>query len=96
MAATINDIKRWLAQGEAKGATHVIVVCDTYDHEDYPVFVMPGENARKKGDECRGDMQRVMECYSLALGIPEQLREHRAQHWDQPDADPVQDAKEGD
>lgn len=29
----------WLAQGKRLKATHLIVVCDTYDYEDYPVFV---------------------------------------------------------
>ena len=46
MATTKQVIRRWLKEAKAKGATHMIVVCDTFDHEDYPVFVMPGDNAR--------------------------------------------------
>jgi hypothetical protein len=38
MAATKQDIIGWLDRGKAQGATHVIVVCDTFDWDDYPVF----------------------------------------------------------
>jgi hypothetical protein len=48
MAATQEDIRRWLKEAKKEGATHVIVVCDSFDHEDYPVPVMPGENVREK------------------------------------------------
>ena len=47
MAATRNDIKRWLAEARAQGATHMIVVCDTYDWEDFPVYVRPEEDVRE-------------------------------------------------
>lgn len=51
----------------------MIVVCDTYNHEDYPVYVMPGEDAqsdvRKMVEEYgKKSMQRVMEVYKLELG----------------------------
>ena len=81
MGTTREDIRSWLERAKAKGATHVIVVCDTYDHEDYPVEVMPGQDARKIFDEHNGkNMQRVMEVYSLALDIEKQLLEDRAHH----------------
>jgi len=44
MATTRQDIRDWLATAKRDGATHLIVACDTFDHEDYPVVVLPGEN----------------------------------------------------
>ena len=79
MGTTRDDIRSWLQRAKSEGATHVIVVCDTYDHEDYPVEVKPGEDVRKKFDEYNGkNMQRVMEVYNLSLDIDKQLLEHRA------------------
>ena len=60
------DIERWIAFGKVKGATHVISVCDTFSHCDYPVYVMPGENLDdKKSKYNRKDMQKINEVISL-------------------------------
>lgn len=84
MTTTRDDIRAWLSEGKRKGATHVIILCDTFDYCDYPVYVMPGQNAREVADaQCKnGAMTRVMECYSLALPIEAQLNEFRASHWE--------------
>ena len=47
MGTTAEDIGRWFDEGVEEGATHMIVVCDTYDYEDYPVFVKKGQDVRK-------------------------------------------------
>jgi hypothetical protein len=79
MAATKSDIKRWFEEGVSDGATHMIVVCDTFDHEDYPVFVRQGEDVREKEATYQGrDMQRVMEVYNLGMDMGDQLSQHRA------------------
>jgi hypothetical protein len=66
MAAQRLDILCWFDEGVRKGATHLIVVCDTFNYEDYPIYVMPGEDARKKAAEKDGsNMQKVMEVYDL-------------------------------
>lgn len=39
MATTQAMIGSWFDQGVNQGATHMIVVVDTFDHDDYPVFV---------------------------------------------------------
>ena len=77
-AASREDIIGWFKRGVREGATHLIVVCDTYDHSDYPVFVEPGEDARAKAAEYSGNMQRVVEVYNLSLPMDPQMREHRA------------------
>lgn len=94
MAATQSEIRQWLGQGKNMGATHVIVVCDTFDWEDYPVFVLPHEDARKKAGEygtnnsdglptlANSDMKKVMEVYSLSRDLDSQLNEFRAFHFD--------------
>lgn len=87
MAASRQDIIEWFARGLEDGATHMIVVCDTYDYEDYPVYVLPGQSVREIEDKQRGNMQRVMEVYALHLGLNMQLNEHRAFHYD--DAPPT-------
>lgn len=79
MAASREDIRGWWMRGKGKNATHLIVVCDTFDYEDYPVFVMPGEDAREKAAECgKQEMQRVMEVYNLSMELGPQMAEHRA------------------
>lgn len=73
------DITRWLHRGQEKGATHVLVVCDTFDHSDYPVYVMPGEDARKRADENNGpNMTRLMEVYKLSDDWQTQLDQRRS------------------
>lgn len=74
MGTSVDTLRSWLNDAKKEGATHMIVVCDTYDHDDYPVTVMPGEDAREKADEYRGkSMQRVMEVYNLSIDFEEQL-----------------------
>lgn len=79
MTTTRDDIRRWLDRAIKKGASHMVVMCDTYDWSDYPVFVMPGEDPKSK---LGGAMQKPMECYDLSLDINDQLAERRANHWD--------------
>lgn len=62
--------------------THMIVVCDTYDYEDYPVYVSKVENVRDKRNSYNGNMQRVMEVYSKNHDRQEQLRAMRTFNYD--------------
>ena len=83
MATTQAEIRGWLSEGKKMRATHMIVVCDTFDWEDYSVFVSSNEDVRKKYAEYSGpNMQKVMEVYSLKKDIESQLNEHRAFHFD--------------
>lgn len=59
------------------GATHMIVVCDTYDWEDYPVYVSPDQDVHKIAAGHNGNMQRVMEVYKLSMDMNAQLNQHR-------------------
>jgi len=87
MATTQEDIRRWFQRGLQSGSTHLIVACDTFDHEDYPVFVSAEEDVRKKAAEYNGpNMQTVMEVYAMHLDMETQLREHRSFHYESPPA----------
>lgn len=82
MAATKSDIRRWFISGVKDKATHLIVVCDTYDHEDYPVYGTSLEDANTKYNEHNGkNMQTVMEVYNLSMDMEAQLSEFRAKNW---------------
>lgn len=79
MPTTKDDIRNWLERGKQKGASHMLVVCDTFDWSDYPVFVMPGEDARKRGDENNGpNMTKLMEVYKLDMDWDNQLNAGRS------------------
>ena len=81
MNTTVNHIRTWLSQA-TKEHTHMIVVCDTFDHEDYPEFVKKGEDAKEKAKKIQNwPMQRIMEVYDLALDLEKQLAETRAFHY---------------
>jgi hypothetical protein len=83
MAITQDDIVKWYENGKLKGATPMIIVCDTYDYGDFPVYVMPQEDAREKAQiERDKSMQKVMEVYSLSLPVLDQFHEPRAFHYD--------------
>ncbi len=80
LRATQEDIRGWLMRGKDKGATHVIIVCDTFDWTDYAVYVMPGKSVAKQLKRNGKNMQQVMEVYNLALPLEPQLDEHIAWH----------------
>ena len=85
MATTRDEIRTWLEKAKESNATHVIVACDTFDYEDYPVPVFANESVReayfKTSD---AEMQRVMEVYALHLDFDVQLDEHRSFHFEGP------------
>lgn len=81
MAASKDDINGWFQNGVDMHATHMIVVCDTFDHEDYPVFAHTPEECLIEYDKHDDkNMQRIMEVYDLQMDKAEQMAEHRAFH----------------
>jgi len=77
--ALTDDVRQWFKAGTGKGASHMIVACNTVNYEDYPVYIMPEEDSRKKMAEYSGkNMQRVMEIYNLAEDMEKQIAEHMA------------------
>ena len=79
MAATKDEISSWFDRGVAQKATHLIVVCDTYDHDDYPCFANGDADVIEKHGYYDGkNMQRVMEVYDLRADKVEQMNERCA------------------
>lgn len=48
MATTTDMIREWLEEGKKEKATHVIIVCDTFDWEDFPINVSQDEDVKKR------------------------------------------------
>jgi hypothetical protein len=81
---TKNEIQDWLGEIKSrKDLTHMLVVCDTFSYEDYPVYVTLKESVREVYNKYNGkNMQRVMEVYSFRKNLESQLNEQRAFHFD--------------
>jgi hypothetical protein len=75
MAATKDDIERWFDEAKLNGATHLIIVCDTFDYEDFPVHVKKVEdfwttyNLYNKPE----NMTRIMEVFDMNAPKDEQM-----------------------
>jgi hypothetical protein len=73
------EISEWFEQGVEKGATHMIVVCDTFDYEDYPSYAFSdAEIIEKNKHFSSASMQKVMEVYDLRADKMDQMNERRA------------------
>lgn len=76
------QIRLWLDEAFKLGATHLIVVVNMF-WDDFPVYVMPGEDTREIASRFDGiDRQRIMEVYSLAMDLEAQLDDFRAFNWE--------------
>lgn len=94
MVATRHQIYQWLGEAEVQGATHVIILCDTFTYEDYPVFVLPHEDVRVIAEKCEKidrhgfpifgntKRQKVTDVYSLSRDWDSQFNECRPFHLD--------------
>ena len=76
---TTTELSEWFDRGVSQGATHMIIVCDTFDWDDFPVYVEPGEDVHEVEAAERGQpMQKIMEVYNLRLSKQYQLSQFRA------------------
>lgn len=76
-ATTQAEIRQWFIRGVAEGHTHLMVRCDTFDHDDYPVYRDSAEEARKLADDT-SNMQSTHEVYNLKADMESQLAERRS------------------
>jgi hypothetical protein len=77
MSASREDIKDWLEQGRERGATHVLIVTDTWDYSNYPVYVLPDKSVVGVIAGYVDSQDRVEEVYSLSMSDEEQLNSRR-------------------
>lgn len=83
MGTTRSNISNWLERSKEKDIPHMLVVCDTFDHDDYPAYVSRNRNAREEFTKKDGvNMQKVMEVYSYNVNLEYQLNERKAFHFD--------------
>lgn len=80
MAASLSEIRSWFQRGQANPrCTHMIVVCDTFDWEDYPVFVTDDQDVHEVEKQHNGpNMQKVMEVYCMTKPLDPQLKATRS------------------
>jgi hypothetical protein len=83
MAATKNDLIRWFESGVEDGNLRMVVWCDTYDFEDYPVYTdLTGDDLKRWTSMENGqNMKRLMEVYDLTADMDAQMSERRAFHY---------------
>ena len=84
---TRDDVREWIARAP-EGTRWMLVICNTYDYSDYPVYFSDAQaclarvDAAQEGEymwQCMEgkNLQRLMECYDLSQDIEVQLVEHR-------------------
>lgn len=78
MPTTMSDIREWISRYDKKEYSHVVIVVDGFDHEDYPVPVKFEQDVKEVIREHSGNMQRVMEIYNLGMDIEKQINTDRA------------------
>lgn len=81
MATTKQDIRLWFDRGKSEAFEFMIVVCDTFDHDDYPVYCHSNNFDEKYTQHNGKNMQEIMEVYDLSMEREGQLNEHRAFHY---------------
>lgn len=74
MGTSVSDIRRWLETGKTRGNKWMFVITDTYDYEDYPVYVNTDEEFwKERAYYNEKNMQRITESYNLQADLEEQL-----------------------
>lgn len=75
MSTTLDDIRRWL-DNRTSCNQYMLVICDMFDHEDFPVYCATGRQAWERILKAqRGEnMEKFMECYDLSKPIEEQIK----------------------
>jgi len=81
MTASLAQLAGRFDEGICDDATHMVVVCDQFNHDDYPVYVRSHQNVCEVVAAYDGiNLQKVMEVYDLRLDKAMQLAEPRAFH----------------
>lgn len=66
MAATRKDVDRWIKTAKKNRSKYIISVCDTFDYEDYPIYVLSNENLEEKKKQYNDvNMQRINEIITI-------------------------------
>lgn len=79
MAASYETLANWFDRGIEQEATHMIIVVDEFDYNDYAMYhTGTAEEIKRKVEIInQQNMQRVMGVYNLAKDKKEQFDQHR-------------------
>jgi hypothetical protein len=81
MSTTREQLALWFDEGTKQGADYMIIVTDTFDWTDFPVYVTNGgeETVHQvaQGYENETSMSKVMEVYDLHGDKAEQVNANR-------------------
>jgi hypothetical protein len=77
MGTTKEDIREWFREAKKHKATHLLVVCDTFEYTDYPIEVLEGEKIEKVIKDFSKNMQKVIEVYNIKIDMEKQLSQDR-------------------
>lgn len=72
---TRQQISEWFDIGKDSNNEYMIIVCDTFDYEDYPVFANQPHFDRIYSNHNNVNLQRIMEVYNLKMDKETQLNE---------------------
>jgi hypothetical protein len=78
MSAAQSLIRSWFERGVANNEQFMIVVCDTFDWDDYPVYCSEEDFASEYASVNGANMQRIMEVYDLSKDMYTQLGQTRS------------------
>jgi len=83
MATTQNEIRKWFDTGVSNQAKWMIIVCDTFNYEDYAVYADTVKEFDSKYNDFNGrDYSRIMEVYDLSK--PREPQVTKARSWEYP------------
>lgn len=77
MGTTKELIEEWFDDGVAQNKSHLLVVCDTFDYDDYPVYTTKDKLNETIEKYDGKDMQKIMEIYDLSKDKLTQLNTAR-------------------
>ena len=79
MSISQTDISAWFDKGVSAKKDYLIIVCDTFEWSDYPVFTTKDNFWEKFNTYSNNDnMQRIMEVYDLNKNKIKQLKEPKS------------------
>ena len=76
MATNSNQISLWFDKGVEQNKKYMVIICDTFDWEDYPSYHVSRASAENKINS-PGEMQKIMEVYDLEANKTAQLNSAR-------------------
>lgn len=66
MAASLEEVNRWISTAKKEGNKFIISVCDTFNHDDYPVYCKDAQELALKSGRYDGtNMQRINEIINV-------------------------------